>query len=63
MTGVTIEVHAGQNVDMVITEMQKQIFESQGIGGNFGVAFLAKIRTLYANDAEMIQQLMKFVEQ
>ena len=63
MTGVTIEAHAGQNVDMVITEMQKQIFESQGIDGKFGVGFLAKIRTQYANDAEMMQQLMKFVEQ
>eukprot|EP00210_Caulerpa_lentillifera_P008381 g7993.t1 len=51
-----------QNVDWVITEMQKQIFESQGIDGRFGVSFLGKIRTTYSADAEVMQQLMQFVE-
>lgn len=49
-------------MDWVITEMQKQIFESQGIGGTFGIGFLGKIRTVYGDDAEMMTQLMKFVE-
>lgn len=51
-----------QNVDWVITEMQKQIFESQGIEGRFGIGFLGKIRTVYSNDAETMQKLMQFVE-
>lgn len=42
--------------------MQKQIFESQGVDGKFGVGFLGKIRELYGDDSKMLEELMKFVE-
>lgn len=51
-----------QNVGWLITEMQKKIFESQGVSGKFGVSFLGRISQLYANDAEMMAMLMKFVD-
>lgn len=42
--------------------MQKQIFESQGVDGRFGIGFLGKIRQLYGDDSQILEELMKFVE-
>lgn len=50
-----------QNVGWLISEMQKQIFEAQGIDGKFGIAFLGRVRELYGNDASVMEELMKFV--
>ncbi|GMH36777.1 hypothetical protein BSKO_04650 [Bryopsis sp. KO-2023] len=51
-----------QNVGWLITEMQKKIFESQGINGNFGIGFLGKIRQMYGTDSSIMEALMMFVE-
>lgn len=49
-------------MDWAVAELQKKIFEKQGIDGKFGLSFLGKIRTVYGDDPEVMQNLMKFVE-
>lgn len=51
-----------QNVGWLITEMQKKIFESQGVQGKYGVFFLGRIGSIYGNDEQIMSTLMRFVD-
>ena len=44
----------------MITDMQKEVFEEQGIDGNHGVEFLGQINTVYKTDDAILAELLKF---
>ena len=46
----------------VVTELQKEIFDSLCIEGKYGISFLAKIREHYGGDADLMNELMTFVD-
>ncbi|GAX81769.1 hypothetical protein CEUSTIGMA_g9197.t1 [Chlamydomonas eustigma] len=52
----------GKNVQDIVNQAQLQLFESMGIKGQVGMQFLGKIRTVYANDAEMLRSFYQFVQ-
>ncbi len=45
----------GKDVQHVVNGAQAQLFESIGIKGEYGIDYLCKVRTLYADDAEMLR--------
>ncbi|CAD7702811.1 unnamed protein product [Ostreobium quekettii] len=51
-----------QDVGFVVTELQKEIFDSLGIDGKYGISFLGKIREKYGDDADFMNELMTFVD-
>eukprot|EP01025_Chloroclados_australasicus_P026360 TRINITY_DN2616_c0_g1_i1.p8 TRINITY_DN2616_c0_g1~~TRINITY_DN2616_c0_g1_i1.p8 ORF type:complete len:197 (-),score=39.19 TRINITY_DN2616_c0_g1_i1:2424-3014(-) len=52
----------GQNVEKLITQLQKEIFQKQGIDGDVGIAFLAKVSTVFADDPEVLTTFFGYVE-
>eukprot|EP01026_Neomeris_dumetosa_P081157 TRINITY_DN9081_c0_g1_i1.p1 TRINITY_DN9081_c0_g1~~TRINITY_DN9081_c0_g1_i1.p1 ORF type:complete len:136 (-),score=12.91 TRINITY_DN9081_c0_g1_i1:35-442(-) len=52
----------GQNVEELITSLQKDVFEKQGIEGDFGISFLSRVSTVFADDPEVLIEFYDFVE-
>ena len=49
-----------QDVDDLVTGLQKKVFETQGVEGNFGIDFLGRVSTVYKEDNEVMAALLKF---
>ena len=50
-----------QDVNDVIEEMQRAIFERQGVAGAWGMACLGRINQEYKGDAELLSVFYAFV--
>eukprot|EP00884_Botryococcus_braunii_P023552 jgi/Botrbrau1/9881/Bobra.0080s0016.1 len=51
----------GQDACDVVTEVQRGVFESQGVDGDFGIEFLAHVREVYGNDLKIMADFFRFV--
>ena len=51
-----------QDLSRILNELQRQILEALGIYGKFGLAFLGRLREVYGNDNEFMQEVMAFVD-
>ena len=49
-----------QDIEDRVTEMQREVFESQGIQGDHGVQFLGQVSTVYKSDNQIMSELLKF---
>ena len=47
-------------MDDLVTDLQKKVFEAQGVEGNFGIDFLGRVSTVYKGDNEIMAALLKF---
>ena len=45
----------GRSCQTLVDQAQSGLWESLGVQGAFGLAFLGKIRKVYSNDAEMLR--------
>lgn len=52
----------GEGLSRLVNELQRQIFEALGIHGKFGLAFLSRLREVYGNDSEFMQEVLAFVD-
>ena len=46
----------GRNAQDMVNLGQMQLWESLGVKGSFGISYLGKVRTMFANDAEMLRK-------
>ena len=54
-------VHS-QDPDDVITDLQKEVFETQGIAGEWGIKCLGLVADTYEGDSEFMQLFVAMVE-
>ncbi len=48
-------------MDDLITEMQKEVFERQGVNGSWGIVCLGRINTEHKDDANFIAAFHQFI--
>ncbi|KAK9806855.1 hypothetical protein WJX72_005119 [[Myrmecia] bisecta] len=51
----------GEDVQQLITSLQEQLFESQGIQGKFGIQCLGKVNLQYKDDPALLSKFYEFV--
>lgn len=45
----------GRSAQDLVNKAQAQLWEAMGVKGSYGIAYLGKIRSLFAQDAEMLR--------
>jgi hypothetical protein len=53
--------HALQDVEELISELQRGIFQQQGIAGSWGLHCLGRINTEHRGDADFMAAFYQFV--
>ena len=48
-------------MNAVIEQMQRTIFEQQGVGGSWGVTCLSRVSTEYKCDVDLMSEFYTFV--
>lgn len=51
-----------QDPDDVITDLQKEVFEAQGVAGEWGIKCLGLVADTYQSDSEFMQLFVAMVE-
>lgn len=51
-----------QDPDDVITDLQKEVFEAQGVAGEWGIKCLGLVADTYQDDSEFMQLFVAMVE-
>lgn len=49
-----------QDVEDRVTDMQKEVFKSLGIDGEYGIQFLSQVSTVYKSDDAVMAELLRF---
>jgi hypothetical protein len=49
-----------QDIEDMITGMQMEVFERQGVQGKHGIHFLGQVSSVYKADNDIMAQLLKF---
>lgn len=51
-----------RDIQETINEMQRQVFESQGVQGAYGIQFLSKVKKVHGQDAVLLTAFYEFVQ-
>ncbi|KAG2494000.1 hypothetical protein HYH03_007927 [Edaphochlamys debaryana] len=62
MLGVSFKTRGPGSPEDMINGMQKQIFESMGVQGDFGLKCLSRVQQVYGNDAFFLRQFFEHVQ-
>ncbi|MEW5312530.1 MAG: hypothetical protein WDW38_004159 [Sanguina aurantia] len=59
---LAVEHRQKRDIQETINEMQRQVFESQGVQGAYGIQFLAKVKKVHGQDAPLLTAFYEFVQ-